>query len=201
MTKSVDKVNLPKINSDSLISLQNAHLQTEAKEPTTHLHLHQSLDAIKKKRINFPKLNSIHKNNILLENPNNHMIVETQSRFQESGAIKIFNDSSDQSSKNKLSHKNRKDKIFPKLFHLSKESEEKVELLPRPQRKNDRLKSIFEKEKMIKNNNNNIFLGEKNSYMNREQREIMNEQMAQQIHNLKKKLLGTSSQKVKKGYQ
>ena len=54
------------------------------------------------------------------------MIVETQSRFQESGAIKIFNDSSDQSSKNKLSHKNRKDKIFPKLFHLSKESEEKV---------------------------------------------------------------------------
>ena len=202
ITKSVDKVNLPKISSDSLISLQNAYLQTEAKEPTTHLHLHQSLDAIKKKRINFPKLNSIHKNNILLENPNNHMIVETQSRFQESGAIKIFNDSSDQSSKNKLSHKNRKDKIFPKLFHLSKESEEKVELLPRPQRKNDRLKSIFEKEKMIKNNNNNnIFLGEKNSYMNREQREIMNEQMAQQIHNLKKQLLGTSSQKVKKGYQ
>ena len=166
ITKSVDKVNLPKISSDSLISLQNAYLQTEAKEPTTHLHLHQSLDAMKKKRINFPKLNSIHKNNILLENPNNHMIVETQSRFQESGAIKIFNDSSDQSSKNKLSHKNRKDK-----------------------------------EKMIKNNNNNLFLGEKNSYMNREQREIMNEQMAQQIHNLKKQLLGTSSQKVKKGYQ
>ena len=54
---------------------------------------------------------------------------------------------------------------------------------------------------MIKNNNNNLFLGEKNSYMNREQREIMNEQMAQQIHNLKKQLLGNSSQKLKKGYQ
>ena len=200
MTKSLDKVNLPQISSNSLISLQNHHLLTEPKE-INHLHVHQSVDLIKKKRINFPKLNSLHKHNILPENPNNHMIVETQSRFQDNGAIKIFNDSSEQSSKNKLSHKNKKDKIFPKIFHLSKENEEKIELLPRPQRKNDRLTSIFEKEKLIKNNNNNIFLGEKNNYMNREQREIMNDHMAQQIYNLKKQLLGNSSQKLKKVHQ
>ena len=200
MTKSLDKVNLPQISSKSLISLQNHHLLTEPKE-NNHLHVHQSVDLIKKKKINFPKLNSLHKHNILPENPNNHMIVETQSRFQDNGAIKIFNDSSEQSSKNKLSHKNKKDKIFPKIFHLSKENEEKIELLPRPQRKNDRLTSIFEKEKLIKNNNNNIFLGEKNNYMNREQREIMNDHMAQQIYNLKKQLLGNSSQKLKKVHQ
>lgn len=200
MTKSLDKVNLPQISSNSLISLLNHHLLTEPKE-INHLHVHQSVDLIKKKKINFPKLNSLHKHNILPENPNNHMIVETQSRFQDNGAIKIFNDSSEQSSKNKLSHKNKKDKIFPKIFHLSKENEEKIELLPRPQRKNDRLTSIFEKEKLIKNNNNNIFLGEKNNYMNREQREIMNDHMAQQIYNLKKQLLGNSSQKLKKVYQ
>ena len=200
MTKSLDKVNLPQISSNSLISLQNHHLLTEPKE-INHLHVHQSVDLIKKKKINFPKLNSLHKHNILPENPNNHMIVETQSRFQDNGAIKIFNDSSEQSSKNKLSHKNKKDKIFPKIFHLSKENEEKIELLPRPQRKNDRLTSIFEKEKLIKNNNNNIFLGEKNNYMNREQREIMNDHMAQQIYNLKKQLLGNSNQKLKKVHQ
>jgi hypothetical protein len=200
MTKSLDKVNLPQISSNSLISLQNLNLLTEPKE-INHLHVHQSVDLIKKKKINFPKLNSLHKHNILPENPNNHMIVETQSRFQDNGAIKIFNDSSEQSSKNKLSHKNKKDKIFPKIFHLSKENEEKIELLPRPQRKNDRLTSIFEKEKLIKNNNNNIFLGEKNNYMNREQREIMNDHMAQQIYNLKKQLLGNSSQKLKKVHQ
>ena len=200
MTKSLDKVNLPQISSNSLIFLQNHHLLTEPKE-INHLHVHQSVDLIKKKKINFPKLNSLHKHNILPENPNNHMIVETQSRFQDNGAIKIFNDSSEQSSKNKLSHKNKKDKIFPKIFHLSKENEEKIELLPRPQRKNDRLTSIFEKEKLIKNNNNNIFLGEKNNYMNREQREIMNDHMAQQIYNLKKQLLGNSSQKLKKVHQ
>jgi len=141
MTKSQDKVNLPQISSNSLISLQNHHLLTEPKE-INHLHVHQSVDLIKKKKINFPKLNSLHKHNILSENPNNHMIVETQSRFQDNGAIKIFNDSSEQSSKNKLSHKNKKDKIFPKIFHLSKENEEKIELLPRPQRKNDRLCEI-----------------------------------------------------------
>ena len=200
MTKSLDKVNLPQISSNSLISLQNHHLLTEPKE-INHLHVHQSVDLIKKKKINFPKLNSLHKHNILPENPNNHMIVETQSRFQDNGAIKIFNDSSEQSSKNKLSHKNKKDKIFPKIFHLSKENKEKIDLLPRPQRKNDRLTSIFEKEKLIKNNNNNIFLGEKNNYMNREQREIMNDHMAQQIYNLKKQLLGNSSQKLKKVHQ
>ena len=201
MTKSLDKVNLPQISSNSLISLLNHHLLTEPKE-INHLHVHQSVDLIKKKKINFPKLNSLHKHNILPENPNNHMIVETQSRFQDNGAIKIFNDSSEQSSKNKLSHKNKKDKIFPKIFHLSKENEEKIELLPRPQRKNDRLTSIFEKEKLIKNNNNNnIFLGEKINYMNREQREIMNDHMAQQIYNLKKQLLGNSSQKLKKVHQ
>ena len=52
---------------------------------------------------------------------------------------------------------------------------------------------------MIKNNN--LFLGEKNSYMNKEEREIMNDHMAQQIHNLKMQLLGNSRHNLKRVYQ
>ena len=77
--------------------------------------------------------------------------------------------------------------MFPKLFQLSKDNEEKSEFLIRPQRRNDKLKSIFEKEKFIRNNNN-LFLGEKNGYFRTEERDMKIDQMAKQIHNLKKKL-------------
>ena len=207
-TKNIDKVhlpNFPNINSNSLISLQNQHLTLETNE--NNHHLHQSYDFHKKQKINLPKLNFLYKNNILSDNHNNniHNTVETQNRFQDNAGVKIFNDSSEHESKNKHSkhsHKKTKEKIFPKLNYLfnDDDNEKKTEsLLPRTDRKNQRLQSIFEKEKMIKNNN--LFLGEKNSYMNKEQREIMNDHMAQQIHNLKKQLLGNYKTKKKHVYQ
>ena len=195
-SKSLDKVHLPNINSNNLNTLQNHHLQTDSNETNF---LYQSHEFHRRNnKINFPKLNALHTNNIFPDNHNIQTIVETQSRFQDNGAIKIFNDF-DLSSKSKHSHKKRKDKIFPKLHHLNNDNEEKSELLPRSQRKTDRLTSIFEKEKMIKNNN--LFLGEKNSYMNKEEREIMNDHMAQQIHNLKMQLLGNSRHNLKRVYQ
>ena len=189
LTKSTDKMQLPKISSNSLISLQNNHMQTEGQES---LKLYQSYDHHhhhKRNKINFPKLNTI-----LQENKNNNMIVETQSIFGDKGAIKIYNDPYDEASKKIRLIKRKKDKMFPKLFQLSKDNEEKSEFLIRPQRRNDKLKSIFEKEKYVRNNN--LFLGEKNSYFRTEERDMKIEQMAQQIHNLKKKLLANQNKNI-----
>ena len=189
LTKSTDKMQLPKISSNSLISLQNNHMQTEGQES---LKLYQSYDHHhhhKRNKINFPKLNTI-----LQENINNNMIVETQSIFGDKGAIKIYNDPYDEASKKIRLIKRKKDKMFPKLFQLSKDNEEKSEFLIRPQRRNDKLKSIFEKEKYVRNNN--LFLGEKNSYFRTEERDMKIEQMAQQIHNLKKKLLANQNKNI-----
>jgi len=188
LTKSTDKMQLPKISSNSLISLQNNHMQTEGQES---LKLYQSYDHHhhKRNKINFPKLNTI-----LQENINNNMIVETQSIFGDKGAIKIYNDPYDEGSKKIRLIKRKKDKMFPKLFQLSKDNEEKSEFLIRPQRRNDKLKSIFEKEKYVRNNN--LFLGEKNSYFRTEERDMKIEQMAQQIHNLKKKLLANQNKNI-----
>ncbi len=189
LTKSTDKMQLPKISSNSLISLQNNHMQTEGQES---LKLYQSYEHHhhhKRNKINFPKLNTI-----LQENINNNMIVETQSIFGDKGAIKIYNDPYDEASKKIRLIKRKKDKMFPKLFQLSKDNEEKSEFLIRPQRRNDKLKSIFEKEKYVRNNN--LFLGEKNSYFRTEERDMKIEQMAQQIHNLKKKLLANQNKNI-----
>ena len=53
-------------------------------------------------------------------------------------------------------------------------------------------------EKKIKNSNNNLFLGDKNNYSNN--REAMKNDMAQEIHNLKKQLLGNRNKSSKKVY-
>ena len=78
------------------------------------------------------------------------------------------------------------------LLSNEKNNDEKNEEI-KIQRKTDKLKSIFEKEKQIKNNN--LFLGDRNNYNINKERDILNEQMAHQIHNLKKQLLGPSSKK------
>lgn len=197
VTKSHEKIRLPNISSNSLISLQknnlnyNTHKLTESKEMHN---INRSQDfRTKSKRINFPKLTSLHLENI---KENNNMIVETQSIFQdqENGAVKIFNDSYDKVSKpHHHETKNHNNKNFPKLFKLRQDNEEKNESLPRVQRKTDKLISIFEKEKKIKNNN--LFLGEKNNYLNIEHREVMRDEMAQKIHNLKMQLLGNKNSK------
>ena len=114
------------------------------------------------------------------------MIVETQSIFGDKGAIKIYNDPNDESSREIGFIKKKKDKIFPKLFQLSKDNEEKTEIFPKLQGRNNKLKSIFEKEKIIRNNI--LILGKKNKNFKAEDKDEKIERIAQQIYNLKKKI-------------
>jgi hypothetical protein len=194
MTKSVEKVRLPNISSKSLISLQNmvSHKNILAESYDAY-NLKKKKD--KDKKINFPKINALHRNNPLFESEKNHMIFETQSRFQDNGAIKIYNGTEDKESSNQSSSKNHQ---FPQLNNISQDNdnEEKSEFLAKPQRRTNKLLSIFEKEKLRKNNNYNLFLGEKNIYLNKEHRDIMNNEMAKQIHNLKKQLKGNSNKSL-----
>ena len=168
-SRLVTKVHLPKISSNNLISLGKNHLNTESNEKVK---VHQSYDFNNMRRISFPKIYSLYKEN-MQENANNNIIVETQSIFDEKGGIKIYKDSNEE-----LNRKS-KNKIF--------DSEDKIELLPKAHRKEDRLKSIFDKEKSIKNRN--LFLGEKNNYKINEKRDIINNPISQQIYNLKKQLI------------
>ena len=194
MTKSVEKVRLPNISSNSLISLQNmvSHKNILAESYDAH-NLKKKKD--KDKKINFPKINALHRNNPLFESEKNHMIFETQSRFQDNGAIKIYNGTEDKESSNQSSSKNHQ---FLQLNNISQDNdnEGKNEFLAKPQRRTNKLLSIFEKEKLRKNNNYNLFLGEKNIYLNKEHRDIMNNEMAKQIHNLKKQLKGNSNKSL-----
>jgi len=129
----------------------------------------------------FPKINSFYYNNILQEDKDQ---IETQSRFKETTSIKIYNGLTEKKNKN-----------FPKMLHLYNESKSNVKTEEiRVERKAERLKSIFEKEKLIKNNN--LFLGEKNNYYNKE-KDILNDEMAHQIYNLKKQLLGKTKKNIK----
>jgi hypothetical protein len=73
-----------------------------------------------------------------------------------------------------------------KLSLINNEQEKNFELLPKSNIKPERLKSIFEKEKEIKRIN--LFLGQKNNYST-SNRNVMNDEMAQQIHNLKMQIL------------
>ena len=189
MTKSVDKVHLPNISSNSLISLQNKvsnkNLLTESYD--SHA-LRRKKDKVR--TVHFPKINSLHRNNILLESEKNH-IFETEN--QDSGAIKIYNDTLENEPSNISSSKNQLPQV--NNSNLDGDNEEKTELFLRPRKKTNRLLSIFEKEKQRKNNYN-LFLGEKNNYLNKEHRDIMNNEMAKQIHNLKKQLKGNSNKNI-----
>ena len=190
MTKSLNKIHLPKISSNSLISLQNKAFN-DLNESREIKKLNNSHDF--KKKLNFPKIHSFH-NNIIQEKENESTNPETKSIFQESGAVKIY-DTFDKKKKG-----NQRNNNFPNLFHLSLETEDKNDIFDKPQRKKDRLVSIFEKEKKIKNSNNNLFLGDKNNYSNKGNREAMKNDMAQEIHNLKMQLLGNGNKSSKKVY-
>ena len=175
-SRLVTKVNLPKISSNNLVSLEKSNLKTISNEK---IKIHKSYDFNNMKRISFPKIYSLYKENMqenMQENANKNIniIVETQSIFDEKGGIKIYKDSNEE-----LNRKS-KNKIF--------DSEDKIELLPKAHRKEDRLKSIFDKEKSIKNRN--LFLGEKNNYKINEKRDIINNPISQQIYNLKKQIIG-----------
>ena len=174
-SRLVTKVHLPKISSNNLISLGKNHLNTESNEKVK---VHQSYDFNNMRRISFPKIYSLYKEN-MQENANNNIIVETQSIFDEKGGIKIYKDSNEKIPRKNGSNRKSKNKIF--------DSEDKIELLPKAHRKEDRLKSIFDKEKSIKNRN--LFLGEKNNYKINEKRDIINNPISQQIYNLKKQLI------------
>ena len=185
ITKSVDKVQLPNIGSNSLISLQNKiHNKNTLAESYDAHNLRRKKD--KQKTLHFPKINSIYRNNALQESEKNLLSFETKSRFPDNRAIKIYKGSIDDESGN-LSN-------FPQVNN-SNQDEDKKEILAKPQRKTNRLLSIFEKEKQRKNNFN-LFLGEKNNYLNKEHRDIMNNEMAKQIHNLKRQLKGNSNKNL-----
>ena len=175
-SRLVTKVHLPKISSNNLISLGKNHLNTESNEKVK---VHQSYDFNNMRRISFPKIYSLYKEN-MQENANNNIIVETQSIFDEKGGIKIYKDSNEKIPRKNGSNRKSKNKIF--------ESEDKIELLPKSHKKKDRLKSIFDREKLIKNSN--LFLGEKNNYTNIDKSGIVNNPISQQIYNLKKQIIG-----------
>ena len=175
-SRLVTKVHLPKISSNNLISLGKNHLNTESNEKVK---VHQSYDFNNMRRISFPKIYSLYKEN-MQENANNNIIVETQSIFDEKGGIKIYKDSNEKIPRKNGSNRKSKNIIF--------ESEDKIELLPKSHKKKDRLKSIFDREKLIKNSN--LFLGEKNNYTNIDKSGIVNNPISQQIYNLKKQIIG-----------
>ena len=196
VTKSVEKVRLPNISSNSLISIQ-------IKAPNKNM-LAESYDAhvLRRKKekdrtLNFPKINSLHRNNILSETEKN-LIFETENHIQDNNAIKIYKDSIN----NDQSYKSWSNNQLPQVSNsnLDIENEEKTELFLKPRRKPNKLLSIFEKEKLRKNNHN-LFLGEKNNYLNKDHRDILNNEMAKQIHNLKKNLKGNSNKTLIQVYQ
>jgi len=202
LTKSLDKIVLPKIKIKNLNNEDNSKdkilspikLLEEKKDKNNYQigRLSKSLDLKKKsaieKKDNFPKINSNYFRDIIIEEKDNkEMVEETQSRFKDNNeSIKIFNNNED----NNI----RKGKILKKLATrrmergslINNEQEKNFELLPKSSIKLDRLKSIFEKEKEIKRIN--LFLGQKNNYSTNN-RNLMNEEMAQQIHNLKMQIL------------
>ena len=90
-SRLVTKVHLPKISSNNLISLGKNHLNTESNEKVK---VHQSYDFNNMRRISFPKIYSLYKEN-MQENANNNIIVETHSILDEKGGIKIYKDSNE----------------------------------------------------------------------------------------------------------
>ena len=191
ITKSVEKVRLPNISSNNLISIQikAPNKNTLAESYDAHV-LRRKKD--KGRTIHFPKINSLHRNNIISETEKN-FIFETENRLPDNNAIKIYKPSLDNDPSNQSSSR----KQLPQVSNSNQdiENEENTDLFLKPKRKSNKLLSIFEKEKLRKNNFN-LFLGEKNNYLNKEHRDIMNNEMAKQIHNLKKQLKGHSNKNL-----
>ena len=197
LTKSLDKMVLPKINiknQNNEDNLTPTKLMVEKKEKNNYQfgRLSKSLNLKKKsvseKKENFPKINSVYYRDIIIENKNNKDTVEeTQSRFKDNNeSIKIFNNNDESEFKRGKILKKLTTRRMGKLSLINNEQEKNFELLPKSNIKPERLKSIFEKEKEIKRIN--LFLGQKNNYST-SNRYVINDEMAQQIHNLKMQIL------------
>ena len=197
LTKSLDKMVLPKINiknQNNEDNLTPTKLMIEKKEKNNYQfgRLSKSLNLKKKsvseKKENFPKINSVYYRDIIIENKNNKDTVEeTQSRFKDNNeSIKIFNNNDESEFKRGKILKKLTTRRIGKLSLINNEQEKNFELLPKSNIKPERLKSIFEKEKEIKRIN--LFLGQKNNYST-SNRNVLNDEMAQQIHNLKMQIL------------
>ena len=202
LTKSLDKIVLPKIKIKNLNNEDNSKdkilspikLLEEKKDKNNYQigRLSKSLDLKKKnaseKKDNFPKINSNYFKDIIIEEKDNkEMVEETQSRFKDNNeSIKIFNNNEDNNIRKGKILKKLATRRMERISLINNEQEKNIELLPKSSIKLDRLKSIFEKEKEIKRIN--LFLGQKNNYSTNN-RNLMNEEMAQQIHNLKMQIL------------
>ena len=197
LTKSLDKMVLPKINiknPNNEDDLTPTKLMVEKKEKNNYQfgRLSKSLNLKKKsvseKKENFPKINSVYYRDIIIENKNNKDTEEeTQSRFKDNNeSIKIFNNNDESEFKRGKILKKLTTRRIGKLSLINNEQEKNFELLPKSNIKPERLKSIFEKEKEIKRIN--LFLGQKNNYST-SNRYVINDEMAQQIHNLKMQIL------------
>ena len=202
LTKSLDKIVLPKIKIKNLNNEDNSKdkilspikLLEEKKDKNNYQigRLSKSLDLKKKsaieKKDNFPKINSNYFRDIIIEEKDNkEMVEETQSRFKDNNeSIKIFNNNEDNNIRKGKILKKLSTRRMERVSLINNEQEKNFELLPKSSIKLDRLKSIFEKEKEIKRIN--LFLGQKNNYSTNN-RNLMNEEMAQQIHNLKMQIL------------
>lgn len=202
LTKSLDKIVLPKIKIKNLNNEDNSKdkilspikLLEEKKDKNNYQigRLSKSLNLKKKnaseKKDNFPKINSNYFKDIIIEEKDNkEMVEETQSRFKDNNeSIKIFNNNEDNNIRKGKILKKLATRRIERVSLINNEQEKNFELLPKSSIKLDRLKSIFEKEKEIKRIN--LFLGQKNNYSTNN-RNLMNEEMAQQIHNLKMQIL------------
>ena len=202
LTKSLDKIVLPKIKIKNLNNEDNSKdkilspikLLEEKKDKNNYQigRLSKSLNLKKKsaiqKKDNFPKINSNYFRDIIIEEKDNkEMVEETQSRFKDNNeSIKIFNNNEDNNIRKGKILKKLATRRMERISLINNEQEKNIELLPKSSIKLDRLKSIFEKEKEIKRIN--LFLGQKNNYSTNN-RNLMNEEMAQQIHNLKMQIL------------
>lgn len=202
LTKSLDKIVLPKIKIKNLNNEDNSKdkilspikLLEEKKDKNNYQigRLSKSLNLKKRnaseKKDNFPKINSNYFKDIIIEEKDNkEMVEETQSRFKDNNeSIKIFNNNEDNNIRKGKILKKLATRRMERVSLINNEQEKNFELLPKSSIKLDRLKSIFEKEKEIKRIN--LFLGQKNNYSTNN-RNLMNEEMAQQIHNLKMQIL------------
>ena len=186
------KINIKNPNNED--DLTPTKLMVEKKEKNNYQfgRLSKSLNLKKKsvneKKENFPKINSVYYRDIIIENKNNKDTVEeTQSRFKDNNeSIKIFNNNDESDIRRGKILKKLTTRRIGKLSLINNEQEKNFELLPKSNIKPERLKSIFEKEKEIKRIN--LFLGQKNNYST-SNRYVINDEMAQQIHNLKMQIL------------
>ena len=206
MTHSLDKIRLPNINFKSTknaIIFRNKLLNLNNKLTMSNNNIKQNINITLKnnpsnksldKQINiknhknkFPIINSFYNNTISQQETENNQNtgIEAQS------TIKIFRNNN---------------KALLKPILVSKDNyDENIEIGTKYKRKKEKLVSIFEKEKQIKNNNsnnnirnNNLFLGEKKNYSYNRKEFVNNDEMSKKIYNLKKKIFGDNNAKTKK---